>query len=90
MRDDHELGHMQELGKHRDKPPDIGFVEGRIDFVENTEGAGAEFEDRHDQRNCRQCLLAAAEQGVGKGGFAGRGGNNLHPGLRHILALLQD
>ncbi len=53
------LAHVQE---HAVETADVGFVERRVDFVEDAERARLETEHSDQERECRHGLFAAREQ----------------------------
>src|SRR5438034_180417 len=67
---------------------DVGVVEGRIDLVENAEGARPEIEDREEERQSGQRALATREQRHGLQALAAGLGHQLDAGVERIAALL--
>src|SRR5262245_37932484 len=62
MGDDDELGSIGEAPQELDEPPDVGVVERCLDFVEEIERARPGEEEREQERDRAERLLAAREQ----------------------------
>jgi hypothetical protein len=59
MRNHDELRAFAVLPQQRDKAPDIRVVERRLDLVEQIERTGAREEEREEERDRAERLLAA-------------------------------
>ena len=68
---------------------DIGVVQGRVDFVEHADRRGVGEEQREDQRDRGQRLLAAREQCQRLEALARGLGEDLEPGLERIVRIDQ-
>src|SRR6266481_4293570 len=62
VRDDDELRLAAHLADQAREAPDVGFIERRVDFVQNAEGAWLVAEDGDEQRQSGHGLFAAGEQ----------------------------
>ena len=71
------------------EPLDIGVVERRVDFVEDADRGRVGEEQREDQRDRGQRLLAARKQGQRLQSLARRLGIDLKPGFERIVAVDQ-
>ena len=68
---------------------DIGVVERRVDLVEHADRRGIGQEQREDQRDRGQRLLAARKQGQRLQPLARRLRHDLEPGLERIVRIDQ-
>ena len=90
VRDDDELGVGQEVLNDGGKARGIRFIQGGIDFVQNAEGGGFGFEDRHDQGHGGHGFFAAGEQGHGLRLLAGGAGHDFDTGFKNVVGVFQD
>src|SRR5262249_40276024 len=86
--DDDELRPVGEAAQERDEAPDVRVVERRLDLVEQVEGARPREEEREQERDRAQRLLAAGQQRQARDALARRSELNLDAGAVLVLALL--
>ena len=72
MRHDDELRTVGEAPEELDEAPDVRVVEGRLDLVEQVEGARPREEEREEERDRAERLLAAREKREPRDPLAGR------------------
>ena len=60
--DDDELSFERHFLNQAGEADGVGLVEGRIDFVEDAEGAGLVFKDGHQEGHGRERFFSAGEQ----------------------------
>jgi hypothetical protein len=85
MRDDDELRPLGELPEQLDEAPDVGVVEGGLDFVQEVERARPREEEREEEGNRAQSLLAAREEREPRHALARRLELDLDPRLLPAL-----
>ena len=71
---------------HRGEAADVGLVQRRVHFVQQTERRGIQLEDREHQRHRGHRLLAAGQQRDVGHALAGRTGHDRDAGVEQILA----
>src|SRR4051794_10094867 len=84
MRDDDELRAVREPAQDAEEAVDVQIVERRLDLVEDVERARLGEEDREQERERGQRLLATREQAQALGGLAG--GRDLDLDAEQLLA----
>ena len=84
--DEQELHLLAHLADHRGEAADVGFVQRRVDLVEQAERRGIEAEDREHQRHRGHRLLAAGQQRDVGHALAGRARHDRHAGVEQVLA----
>ena len=62
MGDDDELRIRTHLREHLAETSHVAFVQGRVDFVQNAEGAGLVFENGNQEGERRKRLFTAGEK----------------------------
>jgi len=82
--DDDELGLVRHLFQHFLKTDDVRFVERRVDFVEQAERTGPDFEDGEHESDGSQRFFTAGKKGEVLHPFAERVGADLDPGFQNI------
>src|SRR5439155_15328312 len=84
--DDDELGPVGEAPQQRDEPPDVRVVERRLHLVEQVERTRPREEEREEERDRPERLLAAGEQREPRDPLTGRLELDLDAGLFALLA----
>ena len=74
MRDDDELRPVGEAAQELDEAPDVRVVERGLDLVQEVEGARPGEEEREEERDRAERLLAAGEEREPRDALAGRAG----------------
>ena len=85
----HELGLIDKASQDLDKTPDIGFVERRVELVEEAEGAGLDHVDREEERHGGERPFPAGQQGDVLQLLARRAGDDLDPRFQHVFLVHQ-
>jgi len=81
---DHELRPTEKTLQHIDKATDVRLVEWSVNFVKHAKRAGTKLENRHQQRNGRQSLLATTQQRIVKLGLTRRSRDDLNPRFQRV------
>src|SRR6185436_15853454 len=85
VRDEDELRMLRHLADHLGEAADVRVVERRVDLVENAERRRIDEEQREDQADGDQRLLAARQQGDAVEALARRTNDDLDAGLQQIV-----
>src|SRR5512133_697923 len=85
MRDDDELGPSGVAAKELDEAADVRVVERGLDLVQEVERTRTREEERKQERDRPERLLAAGEQRQPRHAFAGRLQLDLDPGRRLLV-----
>ena len=86
--DDDELHVGGAFFEGLDEAFDVGFVEGGVDFVEDAEGDGADFEQGEEEGDGGEGALAAGELAEVGDALAGRLGDDVDAGGRRFGVLV--
>src|SRR5687767_368190 len=87
VRDYDELRVLGAVFEHLDVALHVAAVERRVELIEDAEGAGLDFEQREEERACRQRALAAGEELEALGFFAGDADVDLDAGFEHVVGV---
>ena len=90
VRDDDELAPVEELAQHAREAGRVRLVERRVHLVEDAERARLAPEDREQERDRGERLLAAGEERERAQFLARRAGGDLDAGLQHVEPVFQN
>ena len=82
--DDDELAGVQEFLNDQIEPLVVGFVQSRIHFVENAEGAGLAFENAHQKRDAGHRLFTTGKLADGRRLLARRAGDDFNARIQQV------
>src|SRR4030095_1517425 len=85
--DDDELRRLGVAAQELDEAADVGVVEGGLDLVEEVERARPREEEREQERDRAERLLATREERQPGDALAGRAELDLDPGLATLLPI---
>src|SRR6516165_4618492 len=86
--DDQELGLPGQFPENTEKTINVGVIEGRVDLVQDAEGAWPEVEDGEEQSQPGQRPLTSRHEGHGLQPLTARLSHELHARIERIAALL--
>ena len=89
MRDDDELRARLELVQHAHEAANVRVVEGRVDLVEQAEGAWLGEKDAEQERQGDERPLATRQEVDTLGAFSARRGVNLDVTIERRLGILE-
>ena len=90
VRDDDELRAIGVAAQELDEAGDVRVVERGLDLVEEVEGARPREEEREEERDRAECLLAAGEERQPRDALPGRPQLDLDAGLAAFLLGLDE
>ncbi len=88
--DNDELRVIEKLIENHHESTDVGFVERRIDLVQDAERTGAILENRHQQGDRCQRFLTTGKERVAEARFAWRCRDDLDARLERIVPFLEN
>ena len=90
MGDDDELAFLDEFIEHFEEAADVGFVEGGVEFVEDTERTGFDHVDGEEEGDGGHGAFAAGEEGDAGGFFAWGFGDDLDAAFERVVFVDED